>query len=633
MEIFTKFPSMNNLQQTTMDTSPNQSPLIDATSLLRAPFMPSGTDEDDVIDEFVDIEEEEVAPEFHHNNASTSSSSHGFVSTAAIDNLFNNNQKQDGVAIVSDRSNNQQVLQQHQQTCTPFTINKNINNNIIGNNTGFSNENTTTMLQGMEGRKFSTGHRANNTSLDVPMIDLTDGDDNESFGLNPGRGRGRRRARSNNSGGGNNSSILGSLAIPTVPKSSLMSSQQILVPPNVSYEQLHGYQLQQLQAVARLQQMQSGDNANLHDLHRRHQRLQMEINQLQQEQQTLLRRSFSALSNHSNTDMSVTSTNSMPPASTMKNAVLPPPVTSLQLPRSMALSHWMPSSPLSTSGRTTNSNNTSTASVLTLPPVSAATTATTRMNITTADLQLRTFQRQQQILKQQQQQQQQQQSRRFVSLSSVADGEPLPLSTLSSASLPIEPILRNDEDDDDDIRISVESPSPQVPSSKANPPIRRTRSLSSNSWNRHFQELIKFREENDHCFVPHNYPKNQKLSQWVRKQRHQRKRKDKGLHSTLSDERQELLTNAGFVWDSHKAQWQERYQSLEMYDFKYGHSNVPSDYQDSSLSNWVKNQRRQYRLLQHGLKNTLDMERVNMLNSIGFNWNPRNLGVERDDNE
>jgi len=139
--------------------------------------------------------------------------------------------------------------------------------------------------------------------------------------------------------------------------------------------------------------------------------------------------------------------------------------------------------------------------------------------------------------------------------------------------------------------------------------------------------LIRFREKNDHCFVPHHHPENPKLSQWVRKQRHQRKRKDKGFHSTLSDERQEMLTNAGFIWDSHKAQWQERYQSLEMYQFANGHCNVPSDYHDSSLSNWVKNQRRQYRLHQTGHKNTLDQERVDLLNSIGFNWNPRNLGA------
>mmetsp|Transcript_16617 Transcript_16617/g.45756 ORF Transcript_16617/g.45756 Transcript_16617/m.45756 type:complete len:270 (+) Transcript_16617:147-956(+) len=154
---------------------------------------------------------------------------------------------------------------------------------------------------------------------------------------------------------------------------------------------------------------------------------------------------------------------------------------------------------------------------------------------------------------------------------------------------------------------------------------KRSRSLVSSSWNERFQELIHFRETNDHCFVPHNYPQNPKLSQWVRKQRHQRKRKEKGLHSTLSDERQALLTNTGFIWDSHRAMWQERYQSLELFQMTNGHCNVPSNFHDSSLSNWVKNQRKQYKLFQMGSKTTMNEERINLLNNLGFNWNPRNL--------
>jgi len=129
----------------------------------------------------------------------------------------------------------------------------------------------------------------------------------------------------------------------------------------------------------------------------------------------------------------------------------------------------------------------------------------------------------------------------------------------------------------------------------------------------------------DHCFVPHKYPENPKLSQWVRKQRHQRKRKERGLHSTLSDEREQILTNAGFIWDSHRAQWHERYQSLEIFHMTNGHCNVPSNYHDSSLSNWVKNQRKQYKLYRSGKLTAMDEERIDLLNSLSFNWDPRNL--------
>merc|ERR1711924_399166 len=63
-------------------------------------------------------------------------------------------------------------------------------------------------------------------------------------------------------------------------------------------------------------------------------------------------------------------------------------------------------------------------------------------------------------------------------------------------------------------------------------------------------------------------PENPRLSSWVRKQRTERSRKERGLDSALSDERERMLTSAGFIWDAHRAKWQEMYQSLE--DFQRG---------------------------------------------------------------
>jgi len=148
----------------------------------------------------------------------------------------------------------------------------------------------------------------------------------------------------------------------------------------------------------------------------------------------------------------------------------------------------------------------------------------------------------------------------------------------------------------------------------------RKRSLVSRSWNAQFQELLQFRRVNHHCLVPRVYHENPKLSQWVQKQRHQRKRKNQGLFSTLSDERQELLSNlAGFCWDSHQAVWNERFQSLEVFHMDYGHCTVPSNHPDSSLFNWVRYQRKQFQLYQAGSsKSSMDEERFLHLLSIGF---------------
>jgi len=66
------------------------------------------------------------------------------------------------------------------------------------------------------------------------------------------------------------------------------------------------------------------------------------------------------------------------------------------------------------------------------------------------------------------------------------------------------------------------------------------------------------------------HTENPTLSQWVRKQRHQKKRKDTGLHSTLNAERETLLANVGFIWNVHEARWQENYRSLTLYRWYHG---------------------------------------------------------------
>ncbi|KAL3895529.1 MAG: hypothetical protein SGARI_007422, partial [Bacillariaceae sp.] len=76
---------------------------------------------------------------------------------------------------------------------------------------------------------------------------------------------------------------------------------------------------------------------------------------------------------------------------------------------------------------------------------------------------------------------------------------------------------------------------------------KRSRKFQTGQWNERFQELLAFRAKHGHLFVPHHYPENQQLAQWVKRQRYQYKLKHQmGKHSTLSDDRQEALQNAGF---------------------------------------------------------------------------------------
>ncbi|KAG7372870.1 helicase domain protein [Nitzschia inconspicua] len=153
----------------------------------------------------------------------------------------------------------------------------------------------------------------------------------------------------------------------------------------------------------------------------------------------------------------------------------------------------------------------------------------------------------------------------------------------------------------------------------------RFRTYQKCQWDDRFQELLIFHQKHGHLLVPHSYPPNQKLAQWVKRQRHQYKRKRLGHHSTLTDEREVKLSAVGFIFDSHRAVWYARYETLKSFFLANGHCGVPAKYEDGSLNVWIKHQRRQYLLFMNGEKSTMTEERIAALNSIGFNWNPRNF--------
>ena len=152
----------------------------------------------------------------------------------------------------------------------------------------------------------------------------------------------------------------------------------------------------------------------------------------------------------------------------------------------------------------------------------------------------------------------------------------------------------------------------------------------TDQWDNRFQELFHFRLRYGHCLVPHNEAEYPGLHQWVKRQRSQFKRKIDGKHTTLTDSRQAALDDLGFVWDSHRATWEEKFDQLRLYKEFYGDCNVPTSYPENpQLSIWVKCQRRQYRLFvkNKGKDANITPERILKLNSIGFVWNPRRLQI------
>ncbi|KAL3941945.1 MAG: hypothetical protein SGBAC_003773 [Bacillariaceae sp.] len=146
----------------------------------------------------------------------------------------------------------------------------------------------------------------------------------------------------------------------------------------------------------------------------------------------------------------------------------------------------------------------------------------------------------------------------------------------------------------------------------------------SEKWNQRFQDISEFLSKHGHCLVPLDWPENPALAHWIKHQRGQHKAKHCGKHSTLTDAREQALENLGFVWDSHRATWEERFRKIVQFQAIHGHSNLPSRYEaNPRLSTWVKCQRRQFKLFQQGKKSQMTKERIAKLTSIGFVWYPR----------
>ena len=152
----------------------------------------------------------------------------------------------------------------------------------------------------------------------------------------------------------------------------------------------------------------------------------------------------------------------------------------------------------------------------------------------------------------------------------------------------------------------------------------RFRSYQAEQWSDRFDELVEFRKIHGHCNVPHKFPENPLLAVWAKRQRYQYTLKCRGEHSTLTNERQVELEKLGFIWDSHRAAWEERFSELLQFMAQEGHVNVPANHPTNpSLAIWVKCQRRQYKLFCQGEQSNMTQERIVKLEAIGFIWNLR----------
>jgi hypothetical protein len=188
---------------------------------------------------------------------------------------------------------------------------------------------------------------------------------------------------------------------------------------------------------------------------------------------------------------------------------------------------------------------------------------------------------------------------------------------------------------------SSKRPRPSNASVVRKPPPKKPRRDSKEaraSWNDNLFQLLKFKAEHGHTDVPEEHP----LYFWVYTQRKNKRQKNWRQHHgkpenqgsrKLTDDHIKVLDCIQFTWDPYKRsieeKWKQRFDELVTFKESHGHTNVPQKSNARGLSSWVKVQRMNYthaQKQQDGEKLAsehcvaLSDERMDMLNSIGFEW-------------
>jgi Helicase associated domain len=204
--------------------------------------------------------------------------------------------------------------------------------------------------------------------------------------------------------------------------------------------------------------------------------------------------------------------------------------------------------------------------------------------------------------------------------------------------------------------------------------------VNEHSWNVRYEQLRLFHQTHGHCRVPNNDVQYPGLGIWVRNQRREYRKlllsqqqqqqqqeeqeeqecetevkedeqlgslrmstgQMKPTKSTLTPERLQQLQQLNFEWyKSHASTWENQYQRLLQFYHLNNHTNVPQNYcgmsrnnDTASLGKWCMNQRTAYKNQKrwsnstnasNGNSNALTPERIQLLESIHFQWNIKSM--------
>jgi hypothetical protein len=129
-------------------------------------------------------------------------------------------------------------------------------------------------------------------------------------------------------------------------------------------------------------------------------------------------------------------------------------------------------------------------------------------------------------------------------------------------------------------------------------------------WRKNFEALYEYFLENGNSRVPTTYKPNLKLGGWVAKQRKSYR------DGELPCERISKLEAIHFEWEPYSSDWFKMYDLLKFFYSEHGHSRLPDNFGNKKLARWMVTQR----ICRN--KDKLPTEKIDMLDSIKFEWNP-----------
>lgn len=113
-------------------------------------------------------------------------------------------------------------------------------------------------------------------------------------------------------------------------------------------------------------------------------------------------------------------------------------------------------------------------------------------------------------------------------------------------------------------------------------------------------------------------------SQWVARQRREKRAREKGEKNYMSDGKLGKLVKIGFRWAKPrlKTNWERKYRELCQYYRQHGHSDVPTKCPGNpTLGRWASKQRTEYKKFLDGGPTPMTEEQVEKLNLLDFQWN------------